>query len=576
MSVSRLPILCLAMGDAGRERVGGDREPVSGDGGFSVVEMLVALAILTVTMLASGPFFVRSLINVNKQRTQQAAIQLAATAMEQVRGLKGSALLTGRSVNATQAQFDAAPAVVRPYLRTMQVAGDPLLAGTSTAGEDAPISTSAQQVTVEGTTYTQNVYVGECEVYLTGSSECVYPKGSAAPADTTEILQFFRAVVLETWPDNTCAGGSCGYVATTLVSRAAEPTFDFNRPAPQVMDNDQTWYVGDSVSYQLKARGGQLPNTWTIAALPAGLSLAPSGMITGTPTTAGVTATTATVTDHANRNNTGSVTFIVARPPTPAVPASTVGHVGDAYSLTLSATNGIAPYTWTATGLPPGLQIDAATGAVTGTPTTAGTYTVTATVADANQRAGTATYTHTVYPALSLSGVTDQAIDLKAKLDFTAVASGGDGTYTYSATGLPPGVSINQNTGSVSSKSTASGRFLPTITVTDGSGGTLGRQIVVIVTTSDSLIFTAPALTTPDQTSARGSATSLTLSTNGTLLGVSPALSITGLPPGLTLNALTGVVSGMPTTAGTYTVTATATATAPPSTSILTFAWTVT
>jgi len=240
------------------------QQPGSGDEGFSTLEMIVALAVLSVTMLASAPFFVNTLTNVNRQRTRQAAIQLADTAMEQVRGLKGSALLTGRSVGATQAQFAAAPAVVLPYLKTMQVAGDVMLSASSTLGADAPITTAAEPINVDGITYTQNIYVGQCEIYLTGSSECVYPKGAAAPADTTEILQFFRVVVLETWPDRSCDGSVCSYVATTLVARASEPTFDFNRPSPVVMDNNQTWYLGDTVSYQMKARGGQLPNTWTM------------------------------------------------------------------------------------------------------------------------------------------------------------------------------------------------------------------------------------------------------------------------------------------------------------------------
>jgi len=561
--------------------VGSEREPVSGDEGFSTLEMVVALAVLSVTMLASAPFFVNTLTNVNRQRTRQAAIQLADTAMEQVRGLKGSALLTGRSALATQAQFNAAPAVVTPYLSTMQVVADPMItAAGSTAGADAPISTSPQQLTVEGTTYTQNIYVGECEVYLTSTStECVYPKGAAAPSDTTQILQFFRVVVLETWTDNNAcraAGGTCTYVGTTLVSRASEPTFDFNRPAPQVMDNTQTWYVGDTVSYQMKARGGQLPNTWTIAALPAGLSMAPSGMITGTPATVAVTATTATVTDHANRNNTGSVTFTVVKPPTLTVPASATTYAGVAYSQTLSVAGGVSPYTWSVSGLPAGLTFNSTTLAITGIPTTAGAYPVSVTVADANQKTATATYTHTVNPALTLGALSGQTIDLASKLTFTAVASGGDGNYSYTATGLPTGVSINKNNGAVNSKSSASGRFLPSITVADGSGGSASQQIVVLVTTSSSLVFTAPALAAPDQSTAKGSATSLTLSTNGTLLGLSPVLTISGLPPGLSLNALTGVISGTPTAAGTYTVTATATAVTPPSSSILTFVWTIT
>ncbi|MEU4240651.1 putative Ig domain-containing protein [Actinoplanes sp. NPDC026619] len=558
--------------------MGTEQDPGTGDRGFTLVEMIVALAILSVTMLASAPFFVRSLTNVNKQRAKQAAIQLSDTAMEQVRGLKGSALLSGRSIIATQAQFDAAPTVAQPYLKTMQVAADPMITdATSTVGADASISTSAQQVTVEGTTYTQNIYVGECEVYLTGTTECVYPKGAAAPADSTQILQFFRVVVLETWSDPTCAAGLCSYLSTTLVSRASEPTFDFNRPAPQVIENSPTWYVGDTVSYQLKARGGQLPNTWTIAQLPAGLSLASSGIISGVPTTVGVTSTTATVTDHANRTNTGPVTMTVVQPPAPTVPTSVISRVGDVYSLSLSATGGVAPYTaWDVAGLPPGLTFDSATDAISGSPTTAGTYPVTVTVTDANLKTGKATYTHTVYPGLTLTGLSDQTIDLKSSVGLTAVAAGGDGNYSYTATGLPTGTSINKNTGVINSKASSSGRFLPTITVTDGSGGAASRQIVVIVTTSDSLVFTAPPLTAPDQSTVKGSAASLTLATNGTLLGLSPVLTISGLPPGLTLNALTKVISGTPTTAGTYVVTATAATVAPPSSSILTFVWKIT
>jgi type II secretory pathway pseudopilin PulG len=563
--------------------VGGKREPVGGEEGFSTLEMVVALAVLSVTMLAAGPFFVNSLTNVNRQRTRQAAIQLAETAMEQVRGLKGSALLTGRSVTANQAQVDAAPAVVLPYLSTMQVVGDPMITDpASTAGADAPIPTSAQQLTVERTTYTQNLYVGECEVYLTGTSECIYPKGAGAPADTTQILQFFRVVVLESWPDaHTCGntGGICSYVATTLVSRASEPTFDFNRPAPQVMNNNQTWYVGDTVLYQMKARGGQLPNTWTIATSLAGLGLSfdpsGSGMITGTATTAGVVNTTATVTDHLNRNNTGPVTFTVVKPPTVTVPPSVTSYVGSPANPTLSATGGVAPYSWGWTGFPPGLTLNATTGAITGSPTAPGVYTVTVTVTDANQRTGTATYPQTVYPAITLSGLSDQTIDLNTRLDLTAVAGGGDGSYTYAGSGLPPGVLVNRNTGAVAGKSTASGRFLATVTVADGSGGTASFPFVVVVTTSSSLVFTAPSVTAPDQTTARNTNVSLRLTTN--VPGA--ALSVTGLPSSLTFDASSGTISGRtPATAGSYTVIATATTstTSPPSTSILTFTWKIT
>jgi len=59
------------------------------------------------------------------------------------------------------------------------------------------------------------------------------------------------------------------------------------------------------------------------------------------------------------------------------------GTVDQAYSTSLSASGGTPPYTWSCTGLAPGLALDPASGTISGDPTTAGTYDVTVTVTDA-------------------------------------------------------------------------------------------------------------------------------------------------------------------------------------------------
>jgi hypothetical protein len=77
-------------------------------------------------------------------------------------------------------------------------------------------------------------------------------------------------------------------------------------------------------------------------------------------------------------------------------PGNQTTTVGTAVNLQLSATGGTPPYTWSATGLPPGLSIGSSTGKITGTPTTAGSYTVTATAKDVNQVSGSATFNWTI------------------------------------------------------------------------------------------------------------------------------------------------------------------------------------
>jgi hypothetical protein len=72
--------------------------------------------------------------------------------------------------------------------------------------------------------------------------------------------------------------------------------------------------------------------------------------------------------------------------------------VGHAASLTMTASGGTAPYTWSAT-LPAGLSINSSTGVISGTPTTVGTSTATVTVHDAASHTASASFTWAVTAA---------------------------------------------------------------------------------------------------------------------------------------------------------------------------------
>src|ERR1700753_4451936 len=64
------------------------------DAGFTIIEVLTALAVIGVVMTAVTTFFVKSMNNIDYQGGRQAAIQVASNAMSQMRNVAGSQVLT--------------------------------------------------------------------------------------------------------------------------------------------------------------------------------------------------------------------------------------------------------------------------------------------------------------------------------------------------------------------------------------------------------------------------------------------------------------------------------------------------
>ena len=142
--------------------------------------------------------------------------------------------------------------------------------------------------------------------------------------------------------------------------------------------------VGMPFSSQQSATGGSGSYTWSVTngALPAGVTLASNGTISGTPRLAGRYALTLTVTDNESRSKSVAVTLIV-RPKLAFAPLKLKSAaVGTAYRSKIRTIGGFAPLTWTVKGkVPKGFAI-AQTGLLFGTPTKAGTYRITVTASD--------------------------------------------------------------------------------------------------------------------------------------------------------------------------------------------------
>jgi photosystem II stability/assembly factor-like uncharacterized protein len=148
------------------------------------------------------------------------------------------------------------------------------------------------------------------------------------------------------------------------------------------------------------ATGGNEPYTFTrTGALPAGMTFI-SGTLSGTPTQTGAFPITVTATDASGCPGSRSYTLTINCPAiTVNPPTLPGGTVGTPYSQTLTATGGIAPYSFsvTAGSLPPGLTLGAG-GALMGTPATPGTFNFTVRATDANGCAGSRAYTVAIAP----------------------------------------------------------------------------------------------------------------------------------------------------------------------------------
>ena len=164
------------------------------------------------------------------------------------------------------------------------------------------------------------------------------------------------------------------------------------------------------------------------------------------------------------------------RAPTMTQPANQASAEGSATSLALVASDPDGnPLTFSATGLPGGLAINASTGVISGTPTltSAGAYTVTATVSDGSlsqSRTFTWTITNTNQaPVLAQPG--DQIGTAGDSVVLAVTATDPDGqAVTYQATDLPVALTINATTGVISGVLGASSAGVYTVTVTASDG----------------------------------------------------------------------------------------------------------
>lgn len=294
----------------------------------------------------------------------------------------------------------------------------------------------------------------------------------------------------------------------------------------------------------LKATGGRHPYAWSVSGLPAGLNLAAAtGIVTGVPSATHSGTLAFIVSDSLGRADTQLVQLTIGTDPPLNVLTTTLssGTVGLVYADTLNATGGRHPYTWTTTGLPSGLGVNASTGVVSGTPGAVHSAPFTAIVTDSVGRADTQLVQLPVY-TLAHPNITTTALppgQLTVPYSQSLAATGGTPPYSWSATGLPTGLSVAAATGVVSGTPTAPSSAFTAIVV--DSVGSADTQAVSLFIPADS---TLTIVTTAISPGSVGVPYADTLFATG---GRHPYVwSSFGLPAGVTLDATTGIVAGTP------------------------------
>ncbi len=361
---------------------------------------------------------------------------------------------------------------------------------------------------------------------------------------------------------------------------SASTSFTWNIVSPVTLAAiaDQTNSEGDSPSLSVSAADGSSGTmVFTALGLPLGLKISTStGTITGTvaPGTAADGPYSVTVVaNDGTYSASQSFTWTISNPISITTPADQTNNESDTVSLSITAADASSgTLVYGATGLPSGLSINSSTGSITGTVSIGdaanGPYSVILFAADGTY-SNLTSFNWTINSTITLTGPSDQSNTEGDTVSVTESATDThSGTLVYSATGLPPGASINSSTGTISGTLSAGGDFSPTVSLTDGT-----------YTTSASFdweVDSPISITDPGaQASHPSDAVSLQIQASTTGTG-SLSYSASGLPWGVSINSSTGLISGTVNSGASASIgTVTLTVTDGTSTGKDVFSWTI-
>jgi hypothetical protein len=240
---------------------------------------------------------------------------------------------------------------------------------------------------------------------------------------------------------------------------------------------------------------GDTVNAWTLAggALPAGLTLASNGVISGTPTQSGTFNFTVQANGNGTSDTRGLSIFVLAplelqslvgkKPPTTGWTAKTT--VNAPLTTGVKAVGGRAPYTFSSTGaLPPGITLNTTTGAVTGAATSAGKFSSTVNVTDSTGAKLSVQWSFTVLPLIDFAkgkGLPAGKVDRLYSAKFPVTGKEARTAQFAIAGKIPPGLELDETTGRLTGTLLKAGTYRVRVFAFSASGAPISKVFSVRV-----------------------------------------------------------------------------------------------